>query len=140
MGSIYRVKCTKCKKAENATFGFGFKYQDLCDETMQKMKDGEFGEKYAKIIKDNPDSIINCDSVVFVCKECNKWFTDIAMNIHKKDIYGYLELGKMIKKFERTCKNCGSKKLIMLAYFDDNIMKCNNCGGKLKETNHIMWD
>ena len=143
MGSGFTTLCNSCKDMEEAILGVGFMYLELCRKTLKKMKSGKFGEEYKKIVNDNPNCNIDCEKVIFYCKDCKKWHVDTVLDLYKGNeedtCYNINDDAVLLKKFEHKCKYCGSKNLEIFHDFNPK-MKCNKCGGELIEAGVMMWD
>ena len=153
MGTFMEFKCKKCEYKVSASFGVGFLFPQVYEETIQATKNGELGEKIQKFLQENPDGAIDASNVLSVCYNCGnaEIVKRLSMYLPKENIsrieddsnrrwsvgmpfYGAKYVDpfdlkkdyKFVLKYPHRCKNCGNKVKI---FNEKNVkeMKCPKC-------------
>lgn len=147
MGSIYTCKCNKCGFSYEAWTGVGFLFPKVYEETVNKMKAGEYGPQGKDFFEAFPNGAITCDNVVIQCTRCHKlsevpeltmyipnnrydpqkinenkvpWSTAFSFNNKKYVSSG--DLNKYYTEFEKydhKCPECNGKAVIVPGFTDD---------------------
>ena len=97
MGNGYALKCNNCGFEIDVMLGRGFLYPSVCQDLIEKAKNGEFGEEYRRIVVSNPHSVIDGNKELYACKKCG----DLKVE-ENLSIYTPKEVTSKVKKGEET--------------------------------------
>ena len=163
MGEGHEIKCKNCGNEYAVTTGIGIAFPIVYEETVERIRDGEYGEELKDLFLSKPYLAVNCENDLFVC-DCGHWVTEENLDIYepieeelkrKREsagaIHGYVmwedlkEDYKLIRHHVHVCPECGKemKRIKRPDYYVRTYgLKCPECGTKNKagyET-RILWD
>lgn len=162
MGQGYKCKCNKCDYSFYAYLGVGLMFPEFYQETVEKMKNGEYGVQGKNFFRDHPDGAISCNKVVARCTSCGEYLEvpELSMYIPKPDYIlskcehkelwsvafpfedvdyvsesGLEEHYNLYEKYHHICPKCHSKADI-IPDFEKKLfagkLGCAKCDGTLK--------
>ena len=165
MGNGFVIKCEKCGFKHNYDIGIGFLYPEVCEDILNSMKLGNFGDELMRLANTIPNVAVHQCRAVFVCDDCGSWRVDDVIDLcspiaKKKRFMGLFrtkeeihtdkpyvmdaEIGhfyKVIHSVERRCTCCQQK---MRAVAEDETikqkLKCPECGEILTIEDVYCWD
>ena len=165
MGQGFKFECQECGYSSNAFFGIGFLYPNVCEEILQNMKNGVFGEKLKEDANTISHAAIHQRSSLFVCDNCGNWrvddIIDLCAPIQKskknnqifsvtneaENLHSYVmdadigETYRVVGSVEHKCDCCQQN---MRAIKESKIvklkLKCPNCSNHLIIHEAYGWD
>ena len=81
MGKVIKLECKECGFSSNAFLGIGFLYPNVCEEILQNMKNGAFGETIKEAANTVPGAAVHQGKALFVCDNCGSWRTDDIIDL-----------------------------------------------------------
>ena len=153
MGYGYTYKCKKCGHEYSVSSGIGMLYPNICEEELEKIKAGKYGEEWKQASIDcGPNLKIGVIDKTYMCYDCNLWEeqTDITLykpeedrDAKRKDAFYYMPEDKGYSAYKKTvhdCPKCG-KKMKELKEKNLTFLPCPECGQlNEQEADLIMWD
>lgn len=154
MGMCYELECEKCGYRFYASFGVGFMYPQVYQETKTAALNGELGEEIQKFLQENPDGAVNASRIFGKCTKCGNLETvpdltmylpneknpapkknpqerwSVAMPFYNADYVAPFDLQyhyKVFAKYQHKCKRCGGD----LETFNEDVFKVSETNGKL---------
>lgn len=144
MGSGAKVICDRCGFESLITEGAGFKYPAVSEELKRKAQDGEYGDKFRTVVKENPGGSVNGESRLYVCRKCGSWKVEPKLSYYipsgeKETFFEEAGLTRRLFTYRHRCDECGH--IMHEVDFDGRQeLKCPDCGEILRVTAGIMWD
>ena len=129
MGTSICYRCDNCGYDMEEVQGYGFDYPSLCEETAQKMKNGDCGEEAKNLLNEYPETFVDCEYIPMQCTQCKKYDSRLSLTVHI--------LGRKDMKYHHKCSHCGGD---MKRLKDNEVRVCPVCGSKLTEYMNIIWD
>ena len=162
MGEEIRMECPKCGYKFDMVLGFGFTYEIVYKETVEKAKSGKLGKEIKHFIEKYKDGGIDISMVTLCCDECG-WLTndmDLTMYETKPGRLPFIQeddqTPKTIKeivdrwieldseqtaveymKYPHKCKKCKGK---MHVVDEDEAVKCPHCKVAMEAKGALLWD
>ena len=166
MGIGYTFTCSKCKKRYSASWGSGFMFPAVYEETMKAVRAGEYGIEWQKLVAENDYAVIDAEKYIYLCRRCHNWQSEPGLSIYEpKDIEAikikykldcddelkdrpYVttmdikEEYRILKRYVHVCNKCSG---IMHRATKDELeyLPCPECGGAPEEpgsSGMILWD
>ena len=167
MGDGYSFRCKKCGYSFMANLGVGFFFPQVYRDTVNAMKQGDYGEKPKRFFEENPKGAITCDSVLVKCKDCGNYFDvpELKMFTPKP---GYHPPGPKPRgswsgpfpseeieyvgseiwdnydyydQYEHRCPDCnGTVEFIPYEDIKNGNIICGKCGERMEMEGFIFWD
>ena len=81
MGSGNSCKCKKCGNEYVAFTGVGFFYPTDCEAALERMKNGEYGVEWKKLISSYKYPVIDAENQLYCC-ECGYWKVDEKLDLY----------------------------------------------------------
>lgn len=163
--SSYLFHCEHCGFEDDIYVGSGFAAPVEFNETVEKVKNGTFGEKWKTMFESHPKTLVNIERTLYVCSSCGHYHSEPNMGLYvlkdglteeeielagqepndKEARYVYLynmmwslQYYRKIGNFIHRCPECG-KRMHEGGYKDKP--KCPKCGkqGNIEE-GRILWD
>ena len=163
--SSYLFHCEHCGFEDDIYVGSGFAAPVEFNETVEKVKNGTFGEKWKTMFESHPKTLVNIERTLYVCPSCGHYHSEPNMGLYvlkdglteeeielagqepndKEARYVYLynmmwslQYYRKIGNFIHRCPECG-KRMHEGGYKDKP--KCPKCGkqGNI-ERGRILWD
>lgn len=126
MGNSLSCKCPECGFSFSALIGIGYMYPLVYNDTLQKIREGEYGKDAASFISEHPDAIVDASDAVYLCSSCH--------NLQAEQVLG-LYLPK-----EETAENENDRRLVLPCDFRGNYKlvkpyahRCERCQSKTKK-------
>ncbi|MBR2809134.1 MAG: hypothetical protein IKE33_02770 [Erysipelotrichaceae bacterium] len=157
MGNGYALKCNNCGFEIDVMLGRGFLYPSVCQDLIEKAKNGEFGEEYRRIVVSNPHSVIDGNKELYACKKCGDLKVEENLSIYTpKEVTSKVKKGeetnlsitrwisegrnkfKCIRRYVHKCSECNT--VMKKADLDRDSVSCPKCKGDLEIDSWIMWD
>lgn len=87
MGCGYDLHCKRCNYNFAVSFGVGFMFPEVYEETVQQAKRGELGAELKKFFTEHPDGAIDVSYALGVCQKCGELYAvkDLSMYLPKDD-------------------------------------------------------
>lgn len=162
MGSGATRKCPKCGFEFRSSEGVGFLFPMEYAETVEKAKNGEFGEQLQIFLVEHKDGAINTEKVTLCCEECgnlsggmdltmyvpnnkkpdsiNRQQWSVAFHFEGADYVSPMDLKEHYveyAKYPHKCEKCGGKMRVIKK---EKEFVCPECKVPLKTTGVIHWD
>ena len=166
MGRGFEWNCTGCGQHYRAWWGSGFLLNEVRQEEIEKIKNGDYGEPWRALYLSTPYAAFDPADVVFICKDCGRWTVgrDVSLfvpidpekvaNRRTRDGKTVKELGydfmadawtlkeeyRPLRTYVRHCEACGGE---MRPTTDENEiydLPCPYCGGKGSLPGFVNWD
>lgn len=67
MGSGYRYHCNNCGKDFEAWLGVGMLFPQTCEETLEAVKQGKFGQELKEAAESEPYVGVCAEQRIYVC-------------------------------------------------------------------------
>ena len=85
MGTGFQLSCRRCGYTLEAELGIGFRYPVVYRKILESAKAGRLGEGPQRFLEEHPDGVLNCNTVLLVCRECGclKTGPDLSMHLPK---------------------------------------------------------
>jgi len=155
MGSGKVFKCTSCGKEFMSMTGIGMGFSNEYQEIVSKIKNGEYGEDFKKLMNSKKGVVVDLERNLYICKKCGNWTENYCFDFYvpkkKEDIEkvsqenfcvmphelkdGY----ELILKIEHSCDKCGSD-MRKIEPDEECVLKCPDCGKELETSGWIDWD
>lgn len=150
MGLTCGCKCKKCHFDFAAYVGFGLQYDSVYRKTVEKMRNGAYGQQAQEFFEAFPNGGISCIRVVVQCSKCGHLDNvfDMTMYVPKDDYDpapnqdivfaadGIIDppYYEEFDKFHHKCSICGGDAQIVPG-FDETLehkgpeyqVRCPNC-------------
>ena len=150
MGYGVTQKC-KCGHEYSVSSGIGYLYPLVCEEKLEKIKNGGFGEDWKQaVIECGPNLKIGVEDKVYMCSDCNTWeeLTETTLyksqdDLNQENTLYYMPGDEGYIAYKRTTHNCPKcgKTMKVLDEKDLSNLPCPKCGEiNGRETDMIMWD
>ena len=152
MGESIKKKCPKCGYEINCSEGGGYLFPIVYDETVEKAKSGELGEKLQTFFKEHEEGMINAEDVTLCCEECGHIAVDQDLTMYipseienDKDVDFDDEYWPMLiprnyevySVYPHKCDKCGGN---MRCVSMRSQLLCPKCRISLEDEMGIMWD
>ena len=135
MGLILKCKCKKCGYTFKAFVGIGMMYPKTYTETVNKMKEGQFGLHGKEFFEAFPQGAISCEEIVVQCDDCGKF-----MNVPDLSLYvpeGKIDYTKIERKIPWSSGFSGvGYEYVTLSELDKHYTlyeryshRCSRCNG-----------
>ena len=166
MGQGISLLCA-CGKKENITLGIGMMYPEICEETVDDIVNGVYGNEWKTLYESKKYIVIDGEKYLFYCEKCGCWEVSLGLDLYepnnieevRKIYYGkkmveesryVLYMGEwkreqyyhLLKEYSHLCPKC---KNIMIKTNDfeksifDNLV-CTHCGKTMQRHGILMWD
>ena len=160
MGTGYKLECKKCGFIKSVSLGIGFCYPQECRQTLEKMKDGEFGEEFRRSANTLRGAAIHQERALFRCDSCGSLENKPAIDLctvregyteddHHLSYVMDFDIGReyeIARSVEHQCERCQAPlKEIKLQTIVRKIplstrIPCPTCEKKLSITDWYEWD
>ena len=152
MGYGYTYKCKKCGHEYSVSSGIGFMYPDICQEQLEKIKSGEYGDDWKQAVSEcGPDLKIAVIDKVYMCSDCNIWDEKTEITLYKpkdestgkEEAFYYMPGDEGYSAYKKTVQNCSKCGKNMKTLNEKKLLflPCPKCGElNEQETDVIMWD
>lgn len=145
MGSIFRFEHKACGFEYKHFDGVGFMGMELEHEAYEKIKKGEMGADWQKLLADNPSGKVTVHNELFYCEKCKEYHSipQIKFYVLNKDaseedeMFFDPEKYTLVDKETVYCPKCKEKTVEM-----DNVysVPCPVCGKVIKGKMEGLWD
>lgn len=148
MGQGGAYRCDKCGYQVEAWTGMGFLYPMVCEENIEKAKNGELGEELKKLFEEYPNGKLDCQEVLKRCENCGEYevVTDLGFYIPEnnekanEDIWN-LDGYKKIESYKHLCASCGGELMDLESGEGGYVnLVCPQCGETLELVDRVLWD
>ena len=164
MGNGIKLECKKCGFDITASLGIGFLYPIVCEKTLQRIKDGEFGDEFKDLANNTPNAAVHQEESLFVCDKCGDIVVDDVIDlcvpikgvrcgqkfcscIDYPDNITYVmrsDIGdtyKVVCSVEHKCSKCNdSIRVIKQTPKVLKSLKCPKCKELLSISQAYLWD
>lgn len=165
MGSGIKLECKKCGFELSASLGIGFLYPNVCEEILQKMKEGVFGEEFKEDATTIPNVAIHQETSLFVCDHCGDLVVDDVIDLcaliegkkkrdgkfcsamdYPADISYVMtvDIGdtyRIVRSVEHKCEKCNNPlRVVKQIKRSLGALKCPKCKEKLSVGDAYCWD
>lgn len=148
MGLIFGCECKKCGYQFSSLVGVGFLYPKEYSDTIEKMKNGFFGNQGKEFWEAFPDGAISCERIVVQCKDCGSLMAvpELSMYIPKDSFnpstverkvpwstafsgagYNYVSFSELenhyelFEMYDHRCSKCNSNTIIVPGFTENMI-------------------
>ena len=95
MGDVITCRCSGCSYNKNISLGSGFNFPKIYSDTVNKMKNGVYGNEAQSFFLDNPYGAIDCEYTAARCSGCGELKSVMALTMYvPKDV-------KKVKRLRR---------------------------------------
>lgn len=167
MGEGFSLHCKNCDFQRSVYLGIGFAYPRIYKETVEEIKQGEFGEKLSAYFREHADAAVDPTIVLLSCPRCGKFTTDKKMAVflpvpgydHSKrqriawcsampcydiDYVSPSELEdhyRQTEAYHHRCEKCGvPMEILSKEQLKRATLSCPKCRGSIIIDQNIMWD
>lgn len=163
MGDGISFHCNKCGHRADATFGIGFRFPSVYQETVEEIKAGKYGQEWKELFEKTPGAAINAEMEFYACPYCGGFANEPNLTMYAPNEPGITkvhnerfsiahpaegseyvmlyELGekyRRVKAFVHKCPECGKR---MHKYRWGEELKCPECKTGAMEMDGILnWD
>lgn len=165
MGQGYKFECEECGFSTNASLGIGYLYPMVCDDILDRMKKGAFGEEIKEAANTTPGVAVHQSASVFICDKCRSWCIDDVIDLcvpiqevneenrrfsvanEATNEITYVmdcdigETFEILHSVERTCSCCNRKmRPVKKSRMSLLKLKCPKCQKKIDIRGSYDWD
>jgi len=146
MGSIFRYEHKDCGFEYKHFDGVGFMGMELEQKAYEKIKNGECGEDWQKLLQDNPYAKVTVHNALSYCEKCKKYHSIPQMKLYIPKDSNVSEEDKMFfdpekytlaKKEIVFCPDCMEETVDIENSF---FITCPVCGKEIKGKFAGLWD
>ncbi len=163
MGDGRSFRCGECGYEFRAYNSIGFMFPEEYQETVAKVRAGEFGVDLKELFHNTSGAAINAERELYVCSSCGGFKNEPNLSVYEpKDIQiskvhtEYFSMAnpalnqeyvmpsdlqkvyRLIKAFVHKCPECGKR---MHKYTEADRLRCPKCKDRwMDEDGWILWD
>ena len=78
----YLFRCEHCGFEDDIYVGVGWKFYQIYDQIVEKIKNGYYGEKWQALYANNPKAIVNTALTLYVCSSCGHYMSDYNLGLY----------------------------------------------------------
>ena len=166
MGQGVGFKCSKCGKEYGASTGIGFLFPEFYKETLQAVKNGDYGAEFAELANKEKYVAVDAELYLYACKKCKHWEVEPGLSLYApndaeslaKKQYGIKNVEEwgevpyvmsfdlqtdyhILKRYTHKCTKCGGV-MHKATNKESSNLPCPDCGGEPTKgfINIINWD
>lgn len=164
MGKGLEFKCKKCGFSIGANFGIGFFYPRVCEEILENIRQGIFGDEMKNAANTIPNVAVHQKNALFVCDCCGALVVNDVVDLcaptrqYKKRTVRFSsafdfpdaryvmnsDIGdtyRIIYSVKHKCDRCGNQMRVLKdeEMLDENLT-CPECKEKLTISGVFCWD
>ena len=146
MGTGYSFTCSKCKHRFSASWGIGFSFPQVYEDTVKKIKAGAYGSLWQDLM--NTEKYEQCLSL-YIPKDPEhlkiKYQLDSVEELNERPYILTAEIRaeyRILKRYIHKCDKC-SGVMHRATEEEMNVLTCPKCGGEPEKPGYmgmIMWD
>lgn len=166
MGTGYSFTCSKCKHRFSASWGIGFSFPQVYEDTVKKIKAGAYGNLWQDLVNKEKYVVTDAEKHIYICGKCNAWKSEQCLSLYipkdpehlkiKYQLDSVEELNersyiltaeiraeyRILKRYIHKCDKC-SGVMHRATEEEMNVLTCPKCGGEPEKPGYmgmIMWD
>lgn len=168
MGRFIQYHCPKCGYEFEASFDVGMGFPQEYQETVAKMKAGDYGPQAQEFFARHPEGAVNCERQLYQCTACGRYFDDMSLALYvpkgdgcqpehdRRGIdqpysdAGYVDAGqrrcrfKLAHPYRHSCPYCGGRAKVAARTVEQlkkrEPLECPVCHARMKSTGEGDWD
>ena len=109
---VYELNCKKCGYNLCFSKGILMSFNQTNRELLEKMKNGELGEKFKRMANEHPDARVSHSRELFRCTKCGELSGGMVIELRGTE-------NSVLAEEEHFCQRCSSKMEVI-----DSVENC----------------
>ena len=137
MGIGYNFRCESCGHTDRFFIGIGFAAEQVHQETLEKIRAGEYGARWQELLAQNPQADVDTSYCMLYCDDCHLLERGMDLTMRLSDD---AECEKETVPYPHLCPQCRKRMEVLCHMSPDGWYRCPECGGKMRRGSMLMWD
>ncbi len=82
MGTGYTFTCSKCKHNYSASWGIGFSFPQVYEDTVKKIKAGAYGSLWQDRVNEEKYVVTDAEKYIYICGKCKAWKAEQSLSLY----------------------------------------------------------